>query len=262
MNTEKKAESTKRAVNWTPIIVGGTVVAGGIVLYKILQTLEAGSEADRELAREIMADWQLEFDQLQPYMESIYYSGREPTEQELAILSSMLTQMEIKERTIYELSRSVFNEFTDMAAGIAADLWLVSKAVALITLSGIAGYVTYKIVREWKNRRGPPPTYPCPICGAVYGTAQALEYHVGAEHPVTSAYTIQAQVEFGRATSWIQNAVAVEMFYGRTYTNWADFSLADLATLNWNIMSTGVYGVGSLWLMTRVAFWLVGIPII
>lgn len=261
MTTEKKVEKAKDTINWTPVVVGGTVIAGGIILYKILQTIAGGSEADRELAREIMVDWQQEFDQLQPYMESIYYGGRVPTEQELAIVSAMLSQMEIKERTIYELSKSVFTEFQDMAAGVAASLWLVSKSVALLVLTGAGLFVTYKIWKEWKNRRRPPPNYPCPICGAVYSTAEALKHHVGAQHPVTLAYAIQAQVEFGKATTWVQNAVAVEYFYSKTYTNWSRFSLSDLSTLNWNVIATGVYGIGSLWLLTRVSFWLCGIPI-
>lgn len=259
MTTEQKKE---HKVNWTHVIIGGTVLGGGFLLYKILQTIYGGSEADRELAREIMIEWQQEFDVMKPYMESIYYGGREPTEQELAILSSMLSAMEAKEATLPQLSKSIWKEFEELAAEIAASLWLTSKAVALLTISGISSYVTYKIVREWKNRRNPPPNFPCQICGAVYSSAEALKTHVEHTHPVTLDYAIQAQTEFIKATTWIQNAVAVEHFYSKTYTNWKYFTLPDFRELNWNIISTGVYGIGSSLLLYKVALWMIGIPAI
>lgn len=260
MSTEQ-GRPTEHRVNWTPVIVGGTVLGGGFLLYKMLQTVFGGKEADHALAREIMEDWQQEWDVFQPYMESTYYAGRVPTESEVAILSAMLDQMRIKEITIQGISTPVFQEFQELAAEVAAGLWLTSKAFALLTLSGIGGYITYKIVREWKNRRGPPPNFPCPICGSVHSTAGSLEVHVAATHPVTTQYLIQAQTEFHKLHTWVQNAVAVEYFYDRTYSNWSHWLVPELQRLNWNVISTGVYGIGSSLILYRVAFWMVGIPI-
>lgn len=243
-----KAKEEK--INWTPVVIAGAAVGGLFLVWKIIDTLREGSEADRELAREILIDWQQEFDVLKPYMESIYAGGRIPTEQEIAVLSSMLSQMEVKEITIQQLSKSVWKEFEDMAAGVAASLWLVSKSVALLAISGIAPYVTYKIVKGWKNRRQPPPNFPCPKCGALYSTEAALKNHIETAHAPTLQFAFQAQQNFAQTSTWVQNAVAVESYYGKTFTSWATWSLLDIRRLNWALTSAYVYGIGTLTEMT------------
>jgi len=235
--TEEK-EKTDRKINWTPVIVVGAVGTG---VYLILKLFLSENAADREQARIILEDWQQEFDELKPYVETIYYGGRTPSTQEIAILSSMLDQMKIKEETINQLSKSVFTELKDLIESIARNWWLAPVAI----ITPVAGYMTYKLVKEWKNRRGPPPSFPCPKCGLLYGTEGALKYHVDNEHTPTSAYAIAAQQAFNQTSSWAQNAVAVEGYYGKTFTNWSAWSLSEIKNLNWALTSAWVYMIGA-----------------
>jgi hypothetical protein len=231
-------EEKERKVNWTPIIV---TVAAGTGIFLILKLFLSENAADREQAKIILDDWQQEFDELKPYTEAIYYGGRTPTEQEIAILSSMLDQMKIKEETIQSLSKSVFTELKDLIETAARNWWLVPVAI----ITPIAGYMTYKLVKGWKNRRGPPPNFPCPKCGIVFATEGALKNHIETAHTPIAASAIQARQAFDQTSTWVQNAVAIESYYAQTFTNWSAFSLPQIKNLNWGLTSAWVYGIGS-----------------
>jgi len=234
----KETTEAQGKMNWTPIIAVGAVGGGIFLIWKLLH---AESEADREQARLIMEDWQLEFDELRPYVETIYAGGRTPTEQEIAVLSSMLDQMKIKEETIQQLSRSVFGELQDLIETAAKNWWLVPAVI----ITPIAGYMTYKLVRRWFNNRRPPPNFPCPKCGAVYGTEGALKHHIETTHTPTTQFALESQQNFGQLSTWVQEAVAVESYYAKTYTRWDYWSLPKIRNLNWSLTSAYVYGVGT-----------------
>lgn len=231
-------EEKKKEINWTPIIIAGAAVGG---IYFIIRQLMSGDVEDRELAREILKDWQLEFDQLQSYVESIYYGGRIPTDQETAVLSSMLDQMAIKETTILQLSKTVWQEAQDVITTTAKNWWLLP----VVVFTPIAGYGAFKLVRRWFNNRRPPPNFPCPKCGSVYGTEGALKAHMDNSHAPTAEFALEAQQKFFQASTWVQGGVAVESYYGRTYTNWSRWSLPDIRDLNWALTSAWVYGIGT-----------------
>lgn len=233
MTTEAKDK-----INWTPIIVTGAIFGGIFLVWKLFR---AESEADREQARLILEDWQLEFDELRPYTETIYAGGRTPTEQEIAILSSMLDQMKVKEETIQQLSRSVFGELQDLIETTAKNWWLMPTVI----ITPIAGYMTYKLVRRWFNNRRPPPNFPCPKCDAVYSTEGSLKHHIETEHTPTVEFALAAQQKFVQTSTWVQNAVAVESYYAKTYTNWSRWGLPEIRNLNWSLTSAWVYGVGT-----------------
>lgn len=241
-------QNSEQKVNWTAIVVAGTVIGGGVLLYGILAMLGRESEADRELAQKLLLEWRAQFEVVKPMVESIYVDSRVPTEQELAVLSSLLAQMEIKEVTIQHLSRSTWVEFGEMVDTLGSLFWQVPLGV-VSTIFGvkIGGYVINKLIKEWKNRRRPPPSFRCPLngCGAEFSTESELEQHVRNEHPAYATYAIEAQTEFSKLNPWVQNAVAVETFYGRLYTtNWSLYSSADLSTLTWGLISAMVYGIG------------------
>ncbi|MGQ9545909.1 MAG: C2H2-type zinc finger protein [Dehalococcoidia bacterium] len=234
----KETEEQGEKINWTPIIVIG---AAGLGIYLILKLLLGENAANREQARAILEDWQQEFDVLKPYVESIYFDNRIPTEQEIAVLSSMLDQMRTKEITINELSKSVFKELTDILETAAKNWWLVP----VVILTPIAGYLTYQLVKGWKNRRQPPPNFPCPKCGAVFATEGALKNHIETAHAPTLQFASEAQQKFAQTSSWVQNAVAVESYYDKTFTNWRTWSLSEIGNLNWGLTSAIVYGIGA-----------------
>lgn len=250
----------KEKINWTPIAIGGAALGGLFLIWKIMQTVEGGSEADRELAREILDDWQQEFDLFKPYSESIYYGGRQPTDQELAILSSILDQMSLKEQTIYNLSRTVWNEMRELLDAAASNWWLIP----VVGFSWVPPYAGYKIWRRWHDHRNPPPNFPCPRCDAApFTTEGALKHHVDTTHPVSAKYAIDAQVEFAKTATAVQNAIAVESFYARTYTNWSSWSLGDLEIINWSIISAGVAGIASVYqtsILWQMVFMLTPFP--
>jgi hypothetical protein len=243
-NTETKEcdkemkDETEHKVNWTPVLV----VAGiGVTALIIGKLFFAESEADREQARLILEDWQLEFYELKNYTETIYAGGRTPTEQEIAIMSSMLDQMKIKEETIQQLSRSVFGELQDVIEAAARNWWLMP----VVIITPIAGYMTYKLVKGWFNNRRPPPNFPCPKCDGVFSTEGALKHHIQTDHQPDITNAFAAQQNFAQTSTWVQNAVAVESYYAKTYTNWGNWSLPTLRNLNWALTSAWVYGIGA-----------------
>jgi hypothetical protein len=243
MANGNKAENK---VNWTALGVGALVVGGGIVLWKILETLTGPSPEEQKIIDEILHEWQSEFDQLKSYSETIYANGRTPSDQEIAVLSSMLDQMSLKEQTMVGFSSSGFDQLVKLIREMAADWWLVPITVASITILPIGGYMTYKLVKEWKNRRGPPPNFPCPFGdGFVGATADQLKHHLQTNHPATAQFAGQAQQSFAQASTWVQNAVAVESYYAATFTNWRSWSLPALGNLGWAVTSAWVYGIGA-----------------
>lgn len=229
-----KEEPTTKGINWTPIIIGGTALGA---IYLITRLFLSRTEQ----AKEILEDWQQEFDQLQPYVESIYAGGRTPTEQEVAVLSAMLENMRIKEQTVEQLSKSFFTELHDIIETTAKNWWLMPVAI----ITPIAGYMTYKLVKGWFNNRRPPPNFPCPKCGAVFGTKEALKRHIETEHTPTAQFALEAQENFAQASTWVQNAVAVESYYAKTFTRWDHWSLPEIKNLNWALTSAWVYGIGT-----------------
>jgi len=209
MTTENKEPAKK--INWTPIIITGAAVGG---IYAIIKLLQSGEEADKELARRILEDWQLEFDQVQPYVESMYSEGRTPTEGEVEVLSSTLDQMKLKEYTINELSKSVWAELGDMAWDIAAG-WGIIIGVT------VTGYVAIRLAKNWIDKNKPPPNFPCPKCGEVFSTEGALKYHIENQHTINYANLTAAQQAFLQTPSWVQNAIAVESgLYDKTFIDW------------------------------------------
>jgi len=236
-------EEKEGKINWTPIVIGGAAVGGLFLIWKIVEAIQGGSEANKEQARLILEDWQQEFDELKPYVETIYAGGRTPTDQEIAILSSMLDQMKIKEETIQQISTSIFREIRDVIETAAKDWWLVPTVI----ITPIAGYMTYKLVRRWFNNRRPPPNFPCPKCGAVYSTEGALKHHIETEHIPTVQFALEAQQNFAQTSTWVQNAVAVESYYAGTYDRWDLWGLPKIRNLNWALTSAYVYGVGSIY---------------
>lgn len=231
-------EETKSKVNWTPVFVIGAIGVTALIIGKLLY---AESEADREQAKLILEDWQLEFDELKAYTETIYAGGRTPTDQEIAIMSSMLDQMKIKEETIQQLSKSVFEELRDIIETAAKNWWLVP----LVIITPIAGYMTYKLVKGWFNNRRPPPNFPCPKGDAIFSTEAELKHHIQTKHQPNPANAPEAQQDFVQTSSWVQNAVAVESYYAKTYTDWSYWSMPELRNLNWALTSAWVYGIGT-----------------
>jgi len=229
-----ETKETKKEIPWTPIIIGGAALSA---IYLITRLFLSRTEQ----AKEVLEDWELEFDELQSYIERIYAGDRTPTEQEVAILSSMLDQMKIKEETVQQLSKSVFTELHDIIETAARNWWLVPAVI----ISPIAGYMTYKLVKGWFNNRRPPPNFPCPKCGAVFGTEGALKRHIETEHTPTGQFALEAQENFAQASTWVQNAVAVESYYAKTFTRWDRWSLPEIKNLNWALTSTWVYGLGA-----------------
>jgi hypothetical protein len=235
----------KTEINWTPIAVGGLVIGGIVLAWKMLQSLGSESPANQEQARIILTDWQLEFDEMKTYTETIYAGGRTPTDQEIAVLSSMLDQMKIKELTVHDLSKTVFSELKNLIDTLAADWWLVPVSVASVIILPIAGYMTYKLIKEWKNRRGPPPNFPCPKDGIVFATEGALKNHIETAHTPILAFVAQARQAFDQTSTWVQSAVAVESYYSQTFTIWSALNLPQIRNLSWGLTSAWVYGIGA-----------------
>ena len=218
-------EEKKREINWTPVAIGGAILGGLFLVWKIIGTLAGGNPANNEQARLIMTDWQQEFDQVKSLTESMYAGGRTPTDQETAALSSILNQMKLKEWTIYELSKSVWSELGDMAMNIA-------KAWGIIIGVTVPGYIAIKLVKNWTNKNRPPPNYPCPAGDFVGATKGALDYHIKTVHPINTANLTLAQQAFSQASSWAQNAVAVESgLYDKTFIEWTSLSTAEIRAI-------------------------------
>lgn len=232
-------EKVTKPINWTPVIIGGTMIGGAAL---IIWLLTRGEAEDRELAREILEDWQMEFDELKTYTEQIYYGGRQPTEQEVAIISQMLEQMSIKEITIKQLSETVWQEAEDVIKAAISGWWLVP----VIIFTPIAGYAAYKAVKGWKDKNQPPPSFPCPKCGASYSTAGALKHHVETEHTPIKQFATEAQAQFVQTSTWVQGAIAVDSaLYSRTYSQWSRLGLPEISDLTWGLTSAWVYTIGA-----------------
>ena len=229
----------EKTINWTPVIIGGTVIGGAALIIWLLTRGEAGNQ---ELAREILEDWQMEFDHMKSYTEMIYYGGRQPTEQEIAILSNELENMAIKEQTIYKYSKTVWQEFREIWESLVAGWWLVP-------VTGVSVVVTYgaiKAIKGWKDRHQPPPSFPCPKCGLSFGTVGALKYHIETQHAPTNQFAAEAQSQFVQTSTWVQGAAAVDSaLYGRTYSRWSSLGLPEISDLTWGLTSAWVYMIGA-----------------
>jgi len=235
----EQPEKITKPISWTPVIIGGTVIGGAAL---IIWLLTRGEVEDRKLAREILDDWQMEFDELKNYTEQIYYGGRQPTEQEVEILSRMLDEMSIKETTIKQLSSTVWQEAVDVIKAAASAWWLVP----VVVFTPIAGYAAYKVVKGWKDKKQPPPSFPCPKCGASFGTEGALKYHIETEHSPNKQFANEAQAQFVQTSTWVQGATAVESaLYSRTYSRWSALGLPEISDLNWGLTSAWVYMIGA-----------------
>lgn len=232
-------ETKSRPINWGPVITIGAV-AGGAAL--IIWLLTRGESEDKELAREILDDWQVEFDGLKDYVERIYGGGRTPTEGEIGVMSQMLDAMSLKEQSINQLSKSVWQEAEDIIKTAAQDWWLVP----VVIFTPIAGWATYKILRGWFNNRRPPGAFPCPIDGQVFSTAEHLRQHMESEHPVRPEGANDAQAVFNQTSSWTQNAIAVESYLSQTYNPWYGYSIPQLRNLSWTITSAWAYSISAI----------------
>lgn len=212
-------EKESKPINWTPVIATGAAV-GGIAL--ILYLINRGEAEDRELAKRILDDWELEWEEVQPYVEGMYAGGRTPTDAETNIISSMLEQMKFKEYTIYELSKSTWSELGALAGDIAAG-W------GIVIGSTVAGYAAIKLVKNWTNKHKPPPNYPCPACDFVGATKGALAYHIKTIHQISKANAAQAQQVFLQSNLWAQSTVAVESgLYDKVYLEWPKLSTTQI----------------------------------
>jgi len=233
-------ETKPNKMNWTPVATVGAV-AGGAAL--IIWLLTRGESGDQELAREIMEDWELEFDDLQNYTEMIYAGGRTPTVSEIAILSQKLDHMGLKEETVHNLSLSVWRELQDLIKTAAKNWWLVP----VVIFTPIAGYGAFKILRGWFNNRRPPGAWPCPIDGQVFATEEHLRQHMESQHPVNPDPDDidYAQNQFRLTSSWVQNAVAVETYYALTFSPWVQLSISQRRNISWSITSAWVYTIGA-----------------
>lgn len=200
-----------KPINWTPIIVTGASV-GGIAL--ILYLIQRGEAGDREMAERIMDDWQLEWAEVQPFVENMYASGRQPTDGETNVLSSMLEQMQLKEYSIYELSRSTWSELGSL-------IWDLAAGWGIIVGTAVAGYGATKLVKKWTDKNKPPPNFPCPACDFVGTTKGALEWHIKNEHTINTDNLQVAQQTYLSTAMWTQSAVAVETnLFQQIYQGW------------------------------------------
>lgn len=232
-------QKVTKPINWTPVIVSGVILGGATLIGWVLTRGEA---EDRELAREILEDWQLEFDLMKNYTEMIYYGGRQPTELEIAIISQELENMAIKEETVYQLSKTVWQEFRELWETVVSGWWVVP----VTGVSLVVTYGAYQAVKGWKNRHQPPPNFPCPKCGTSFSTAGALKYHIETQHTPTKQFAAEAQAQFVQTSTWVQGATAVDsVLYGRTYSRWSSLGLPEISDLNWGLTSAWVYMIGA-----------------
>ena len=232
----------RKDFNWTPLVIAGAATGGLYLIWRIMRTMTEGSEADRKLAEEIMADWYVEWEGLRDYSEQIYYMDRIPSDHELAIMSALTNQMASKERMMEDLSTPTLIQWRQLVEAIGQEWWKVPATLA----SFIAGYGAIELIKGWKNRRGPPPNFPCPHGDYTGGTAGDLKNHFETTHEVIAAGALEAQVDFHKLSTWVQGSVAVESVYGRVYDNWGTIGLSDLRSITWGIVSTYVYGIATL----------------
>lgn len=243
---------TQEKINWTPVVITGLVVAGVFGGYLVIKSVTAGGAERRELAERILVDYQAEEIELRDWVEQIFAGGRTPTDEEMAVFDSMTEQMVLKEKTIYELSRTTFSALHEVLSEAASKWWLVPVGVASITLIPIAGYMVFKYVREWFNRRPPgPPTFECPVCHEMFYTKEALKKHKDIKHYVTKANLAQAQELFIEASVWVRGAVAAESgMYAKVERDWWELSLGELDNLAWAATTGACYGIAGVAGMT------------
>lgn len=235
------AEKVK--VPWKPIIIGGSVVGGAVLILWLVDRWWGLTPAEREEAKRILEDAKIETAEMQDYVERIHSEGRLPTDSETKVLDAMVNQMKLKE---IALPRSFLQELREFYAEAASKWWLVPLTVALLTIELIAGYMAFKFVKEWMNRRKPPPTggFTCLNCGELFSTQSALKRHMEEKHPPTTVNVAQAQVEFQKLGAWSYGAVAVESgLYGRIDRRWETLSLSELGAIAWGATSAYTLGV-------------------
>jgi len=235
-------EEPRRDINWTPIVIAGAATGGLYLIWRIMRTIGEGTEADRELAREIMAEWYVQFEDMKDYTEMIYHDGRIPTDEEMDILSAKHENMAIKELTIYNLSKTVWEELRELLETVAENWWLAP----VIGVSWVPAWAAYKLGKKWKDKNQPPPNFPCPRCDHIAGTEGSLKHHFESDHPVDQIAAAQAQVDFYKLSSWVQGAVAIESVYGSVHNNWGTMSMPTLRSITWGLANTWVYNIASL----------------
>ena len=246
--------TSNKKINWTPVIITVLVTAGIYGGYLLVKTWKAGEEERHKEAERILEEYDFERIELQDWIERIFAGGRTPTDEEMSVLDAMIKQMELKEKIVYELSRSTFDNLHNLLADAASKWWLVPVEIASIILIPIAGYMTYKFIREWFNRRPPgPPKFECPNCYELFYTKEALKEHQRTQHPPTTQQLAATEELFRGASVWIKGAVAVESgLYKKIEGSWWKLSMSEISELAWAATTGTCYGIAGVAGMTTL----------
>jgi len=221
-----KDSGTKSEVNWTAIGVGVIVIGAGVIALKIVETLSGPSPGEREEIEKLIQMWEDEFSVFKPYIESIYTPGHTPTDQEIAVLNSMMEGMQGKEQTIYQISVPGWTQVVPVIKEIGATAWQISLSVL------VAGFAIVVLAYLFKKIRRPPSSWNCPKCGKRFGSAEELGTHVIDGHMIVLENAGEAQQSFNRTSPWVQNAVAVQSaYYGYAFADWRAYRPNELRNL-------------------------------
>jgi len=222
-NDKKKTEETK--VNWNYMIAGVAALGGLALVLAIVKQVTAEDEAKRKEAERILADWEREWNTVEPFMQSIYAGSVVPTAEQTTLLGQQLDMMKHKELAIQDLSKSTWAELGDMARNIGIGLGVAIGVP-------IAGYVAVKLVNNWIDKHRPPPNFPCPVCDQVFATKGQLKYHLETQHYPRVDALPQAQQMFLNSPLFIQNYVASQSgYYNSVALDWRYVGVAVLVAI-------------------------------
>jgi hypothetical protein len=221
-----KDSGTKSEVNWTAIGVGVIVIGAGVIALKIVQTLTGPTPEEQEEINQLIEMWKDEFGVFKPYIESIYTPGHTPTDQEIAVLNSMMEGMREKEQTIVTIHAQGWPQITPVIRQIGQTAWQITLSVV------VAGFAIVALAYLFKKIRRPPSSWNCPKCGKHFGSAEELGTHVIDGHMIVLENAGEAQQSFNQTSPWVQDAVAVQSaYYGYAFTDWRGYRPNELRNL-------------------------------
>jgi hypothetical protein len=221
-----KDSGTKSEVNWTAIGVGVIVIGAGVIALKIVRTLTGPTPEEQKEIDQLIEMWKDEFGVFKPYIESIYTPGHTPTDQEIAVLNSMMEGMRGKEQTIVTIHTQGWPQIVPVIKEIGSTAWQISLSVV------VAGFAIVTLAYLFKKIRRPPSSWNCPKCGKHFGSAEELGTHVMDDHMIVLESAGQAQQSFNQTSPWVQDAVAVQSaYYGYAFADWRGYMPNELRSM-------------------------------
>lgn len=231
----------KKSSNMVPLLIGGGLLAGGVLWWVLQQKGEDIPDDPQEAAIQHSTEvWKT----VEEYLETIYAGGRTPTDAELQLADDMILNARIAEQAILEINQAAH-------AKAMEEMWrTIGYYVVCPPVAAFVGGAALWTIIRFLHPPSKPPTCPGSGCGVTTSTPEAMVQHVQTAHKVTedtvqlamADQLWQPQLGFTKLT-----VATYGQIYGLAYSN-LSYSWGMGPLQSWLAAATGAYAaeIGSL----------------